>query len=802
VLARVLVQILVQILVQSLPCESFSRGASGSSCALMVPGHVHAHPHDPAHSHVTLHTSREHYLPGHLLTVTLRSSRDFMGFLLQARTVERPGPASQSEIPVQSQVLVGPKGVGPGGMGGVLVGGAWTLTPPGTHAIRCVSDSDTVTHSDKQLKRNLSFVWRAPDKPAGDVRFYITVVQSYFVYWPGITSPVLHDGSRSRWRGNSKMPGCNSTATLGFQHKETTIVSEVTTQTSYSPTNSQHKQTDQTRNAADFNTTTDLQSTFSTLAAESPTDVTPLARGTTPNHAFPDTSATPATPVKDYTIVKATNSPSSYPKMATSMKDSTIASKTSSNINLTADFVPETYDKRSTGFSTTSSTSKLANLSSTSVPTNTTQKTSEIPTTNQGRILSLSHISRFGRPPKPPTTDPFPQDDNANIADVSDTNEHLTGPFAENSASINAIITHQKPALEGTNALIRETFSRTTRFKSNSPKNLSHFSTVAANLNQKPSLDLITPTSRSHEELSSPRPGISTTSEPIYMTKLYNKLAKGENTERPTRSDVQSSAKPESVISTSPFQMHPSISNTPTSYAPSSTVGRTIGPSQSHVRSLFYTLNTGANLVSKDETPPNAAATFFAVKPYESYTTPKTTPPSKSPKFQPSAARQSLVNHIITTFAPTLAQKTLTDVALTNHNGKPNPAIYRISQNTNQNSKPKVEVKAKLPPNLHPDRGGKYPDIVPRHSAWELGMLLGCAAGLGMVLVVGVRYVYRKACGKRTQVTLNDREREYSRGERGLIHIQECGDLVRVRRIRENSFVLLAEYDILATPGD
>lgn len=80
-------------------------------------------------------------------------------------------------------------------------------------------------------------------------------------------------------------------------------------------------------------------------------------------------------------------------------------------------------------------------------------------------------------------------------------------------------------------------------------------------------------------------------------------------------------------------------------------------------------------------------------------------------------------------------------------------------------------------------------------------MLLGCSAGLGMALVVGVRYVYRKACGRRTDVTLNDREREYGRGERGLIQVEECGDLVRVRKIRENSFVLLTEYDILAPPG-
>lgn len=117
---------------------------------------------------------------------------------------------------------------------------------------------------------------------------------------------------------------------------------------------------------------------------------------------------------------------------------------------------------------------------------------------------------------------------------------------------------------------------------------------------------------------------------------------------------------------------------------------------------------------------------------------------------------------------------------------------------------PKTDTKPKPPskPPGTPDKEGKYPDINARHSAWELGMLLGCSAGLGMVLVVGVRYMCRQACGKQTEVTLNDRETEYGRGERGLLHVQECGDLVRVRRIRENSFVLLAEYDVLPSPGD
>ncbi|KAJ4949091.1 hypothetical protein JOQ06_020609 [Pogonophryne albipinna] len=132
-------------------------------------------------------------IPATVLTV--RSSRDFMGFLLQARRVEGPG------------LEVRPRSLGP-----VLVGGSWTLTPPGTHTLRCLSEGDTLTHSDKHLKRNLSFVWRAPDAPMGDIRFYLTVVQSYFVYWAGIESAVVRDGSRSpwSWRYITRADGRNS----------------------------------------------------------------------------------------------------------------------------------------------------------------------------------------------------------------------------------------------------------------------------------------------------------------------------------------------------------------------------------------------------------------------------------------------------------------------------------------------------------------------------------------------------------------------------------------------------------------
>lgn len=149
----------------------------------------------------------------------------------------------------------------------------------------------------------------------------------------------------------------------------------------------------------------------------------------------------------------------------------------------------------------------------------------------------------------------------------------------------------------------------------------------------------------------------------------------------------------------------------------------------------------------------------------------------------------------------------LTPTMMVHPNPEPHPNFdshLKANINKLKPHPPDTDTEPEHPtnPSRTPGKEGTFPDIIPRHSTWELGMLLGCSAGLGMVLVVGLRYMYSQACGKRTDVTLNDRERECARGERGLIHVQECGDLVRVRRIRDNSFVFLAEYDILTSPGD
>ncbi|KFU86175.1 Putative defense protein 1, partial [Chaetura pelagica] len=141
---------------------AFSHGANRSACTDMMPNHLRVQLHSPSNSHVTLHTNMSFYSPGDKVPVTVRSTRDFMGFLLQARTV------SNDEIV-----------------------GTFIFIPPGSKLLNCFEDGDTVTHSDKSLKRNLSFVWKAPDQPIGDIKFFISIVQSYFVYWAKIESAVV-----------------------------------------------------------------------------------------------------------------------------------------------------------------------------------------------------------------------------------------------------------------------------------------------------------------------------------------------------------------------------------------------------------------------------------------------------------------------------------------------------------------------------------------------------------------------------------------------------------------------------------
>ncbi|XP_028598940.2 reelin domain-containing protein 1 isoform X3 [Podarcis muralis] len=154
---------------------AFSHGASLSACTDMRPKHIRAHLQNPQNNYITIHTNIS-FFPGDKVPVTVRSTRDFMGFMLQARRVSND-----------------------------QIAGTFVYIPPGSKVLTCFEDGDTVTHSDKSLKRNLSFVWKAPDQPIGDIRFFLSVVQSYFVYWARIESSTVSQQTQNRTTAESNV---------------------------------------------------------------------------------------------------------------------------------------------------------------------------------------------------------------------------------------------------------------------------------------------------------------------------------------------------------------------------------------------------------------------------------------------------------------------------------------------------------------------------------------------------------------------------------------------------------------------
>ncbi|XP_044039743.1 mucin-5AC-like [Siniperca chuatsi] len=1156
---------------------SFSRGASHASCQEMIPGHIRTQPRDPQHNHITLRTSASSYLPGQLITVNVRSSRDFMGFLLQARSAE--GARGRAGVRGRSRTGAGVRStrVGP-----VLVGGSWTLAPPGTHTLRCLSEGDTLTHSDKQLKKNLSFVWRAPDTPMGDIRFYITVVQSYFVYWAGIESAVVCDGSRSPWCGSNITAVDGGNSIFSLQEDEVTALpalrahrasdkqtnetaSPATTPGPPTPTSSETKSyksqetlTEVTRPVLEMNSSATLASlgvdhltnqavkernspvilgslqnatkgsqtdtyassgSFSGVTEEAGTDSgVPVTHTEDPKNSFFSSNHLPFTasfsstesrgmeatttllpnitvqnstsplfllhslaslpPLKDGEMVRKIYFQDPKRPTIPETKDTTLNPKTTTTaIPSTNHSFQNTYPPRPTSQNprgpnqNQTSSGKFETQSSSSQPWRTSLIKSQmslikdemgsqsLPQNPHLKPLLHSQTSS----PKPflqvqiPPSKPLLQSQTGTSQTFPFSQASSSKPFSKSqTSSQNLILPSKSPTLQSylqshttssftqahplslqplPNKLLNvpfhyqpvknvpksqpengpsgpktgprqtssphpqlqttaplssllqplssfpqappQTISTQTESQSDTPpKALSispqpssqpHFQTGAPqahtfgwkqtqssvtprSINPLPFTSRFEPTftlsdSKEVKDLSkiktmspifssilsgTPSPSFSVSNRlsnlhssffsfthtlpasslvhpssttPLYpsrgstlvsiQTSFTHALFSSSSSSYSMKNQPKTTPALTALPSPSPISIpphFPSVQLSSTSPRPSSLTPSNIPSSnsshypslapffssvplstsssspftssQSITSSIFSSpssstispalsssIASSASSISSASSPPShppysssvststSTSSSFLLGSSSSSNSSATSSSlvssqSTSPHPEPSPApRHSLFNPLTSTSSHvpfqqlTLGQRLLIQIASSDPEPNLNPPTPRTVVHPNPEPHPNLdpdfklnlghELKPNLPnmetkpktkhasnPSGIPDREGKYPDIIPRHSAWELVMLLGCSAGLGMMMVVGVRYMYRQACGKQTEVTLNDREREYERGERGMIHVQECGDLVRVRRIRENSFVLLAEYDILATPGD
>uniref|UniRef100_A0A8C1Y1I4 Reelin domain-containing protein n=1 Tax=Cyprinus carpio TaxID=7962 RepID=A0A8C1Y1I4_CYPCA len=565
----------------------FSRGASVSSCVNMKPGHISSFPqHTHTHPTVTVRTSRSVYLPQHTLTVTVQSSRAFMGFLLQARSV------------LEDRVI----------------SGEFTLHPPSTHTLSCLSPDDTVTHSDKMLKRNLSFSWRAPTHPSGDLRFYITLVQSYFVYWSRIRSAVVHDGTRSSQITNS-VTGQPMASTIASLLEKTGKHTSLSAHTNTSTHANAHTNTHSTHN------THIITSTHNNNYA--PHNIH------TNNHATHNTQIIASTHTNTHTNTHSTHNTHTTPSTHVNTPTNTHSSHNTHTI-----------------------TSKHTN---TSVPHNTHTNTQSLNAPHNTHSTHNTHTDTHS----------------------THTNTHSIHNTQTTPSFNTQTITQSSNATQTPLSSSKQAFLNTSSSQSISTHNTN------------------TPTPNNTHKTSA---NTHTIPNPLLQT-----LASLQMTTQQTHT-----------------------------YTP---------PVHTHNTQFF----TASLHPGPSPAPRQALSDFFSSR-------------------EPTEGAVSLTQRKKHPFGDVL-------------------------------NRPK---QAKDPSGV-PERGIERPERMPRQSAFELGLLLGLSAALGMAIAVGLRYLQRKHCRKRTAVSLNDCNHD----DRGIIHVQECGDLVQVRKIRQNSFLVLqAEYNLITPTGN
>ncbi|XP_076848856.1 reeler domain containing 1 [Brachyhypopomus gauderio] len=658
-------------------CVCFSHGASSASCVDMKPGHIGAHlqyTHLP--STLTIHTSRGVYLPLHTLMVSVRSSRAFMGLLLQARSV--PGDH--------------------------VVGGEFTLHPPGTHTLSCLSTGDTVTHSDKLLKRNLSFTWRAPSQPSGDLRFYITVVYSYFVYGARIRSSVVHDGTRSVQSAGygSALP----TRILSASFMRSTDI----------------------RIHTSVHNTLYSQNTTARLINNLPTHTLPAQN----MHTLPRNRNSDTQPFTDVPKQDRSHNPGHTTSETCNITDQIIHTKNYTHVTLTTQTEP-------------SSTIFLHITTSTSGPqtqlhTHTTSKALLHKSTPTHAGL-FEHIHTHSYPNTTP---------DKHLPTTAHTHTHTLNHSATGAQ------THEKT------------------------HTLSHFHAGFLGVSSEP--------------LSHP----SSTTAPTHTP---------THTPTPLQPNVATS-----TLSTPPTLQSP-LGNPTSTPDTHSVISHTLATYTRHTPQIteITTCHTPAGQTPLTETTPRPPLTTHSQTDGMSHTTHYLqsdlsstcthTPTMCPPTTAPITLTHTLAPVRPDTSTPPSDYRSDPPLAQLHSHSDPLPSVYEPDPHSqsegdstghNPPQRPRETSRA-------PDTEGAKPDGVPRQSMPELGLLLGLSAALGMAVAVGLRYLQRKYCRKRTAVSLGDR----SHDNRGVIHVQECGDLVQVRRIRENSFLLLqTEYNLITAPGN
>ncbi|XP_073907026.1 ferric-chelate reductase 1 isoform X3 [Castor canadensis] len=141
---------------------NYPNGKVTKSCRGMVPLHGHSPQSEPIH-HIAV--SQRKFRPGDRIEVTL-SGPPFKGFLLEAHDAE-----DLSGLPI----------------------GSFTLIDSQVSQLLTCEDvqGSAVSHTSSSKKTEIKVYWNAPSSAPDHIRFLVTVVEKYKIYWVRIPSDVI-----------------------------------------------------------------------------------------------------------------------------------------------------------------------------------------------------------------------------------------------------------------------------------------------------------------------------------------------------------------------------------------------------------------------------------------------------------------------------------------------------------------------------------------------------------------------------------------------------------------------------------
>ncbi|ESO81941.1 hypothetical protein LOTGIDRAFT_237230 [Lottia gigantea] len=174
------------------PVDSYSDGAPESVCKSMDPSKGHGALPQTTESWYYIKVNSDYYQPGHQLEVQImlkKAGQYFEGFMLEARRVDPDEKCGEKVGTFEERNETQ-----------LICSGQTRIQPVRAKVYKRLP----VTQTSADIKRNLTFIWNAPQKSSGNIQFRATLVKSEKVFWLNVVSKVIYDKSSGKKIKNSR----------------------------------------------------------------------------------------------------------------------------------------------------------------------------------------------------------------------------------------------------------------------------------------------------------------------------------------------------------------------------------------------------------------------------------------------------------------------------------------------------------------------------------------------------------------------------------------------------------------------